>query len=91
MVREYIEIGGCASIDELMLRLAEVKRGMPAGAGPEQVQLRGDDNFGRHILVTYLRPERPEEIDLAARAGGFAAARLTAADGAAHAGARSRH
>jgi hypothetical protein len=74
MVREYIEIGSCGSLDELIRRLAEVKGSMPPGAEPEQVRLRGDDNFGRHILVTYLRPERPEEIDAAARPGEFAAA-----------------
>ena len=73
MVREYIEIGACESVEALIRRLDEVKRSMPPGAGPEQVQLRGDDNFGRHILVTYLRPERSEELDAARRAGEFAA------------------
>ena len=73
MIREYIEIGACDCVDTLIRRLAEVKRAMPPGAGPEQVQLRGDDNFGRHILVTYLRPERSEEIEAAERAGRFAA------------------
>lgn len=74
MVREYIEIGQCESLEELIERLAEVKRSMPSGAGPEQIQFRGDDNFGRHILVTYLRPERADEVDASARAGEFAAA-----------------
>ena len=73
MVREYIEIGACDCVETLIRRLAEVKRAMPPGAGPEQVQLRGDDNFGRHILVTYLRPERSEELEAAQRAGEFAA------------------
>jgi hypothetical protein len=73
MIREYVEIGSCASIEQLMSMLAEVKRSMPPGAGPEQVQLRGDDNFGRHILVTYMRPERPDELDLLSRAGACAA------------------
>ncbi len=75
MIREYVEIGGCGSIEQLMSRLAEVKRSMPPGAGPEQVQLRGDDNFGRHILVTYLRPERPDELDLLSRASEYAMGR----------------
>lgn len=80
MVREYIEIGQCGSLDELIRRLVEVKGSMPPGAEPEQVRLRGDDNFGRHILVTYLRPERPEELVAAARPGEFAA--LWRGDGA---------
>lgn len=73
MVREYVEIAECGSIDLLLERLEAVKRSMPAGASPERVELRGDDNFGRHILVTYLRPETPEEIALERRACAFAA------------------
>ncbi len=80
IIREYIEIGEAGSLDALIQRLTQVKRAMPRGAGPEQVSLRGDDDFGRHILVTYLRPERPEEVALAKRAGEFAAAWKAVAD-----------
>lgn len=72
MHREYVEIAGCKSIDELIARLAAAKRDMPPGSGQEQVQLRGDDNFGRHILVTYLRPERPDELELRNRSASIA-------------------
>jgi hypothetical protein len=75
MVREYIEIGTVGSIEALIQRLEEVKAAIPSGAGPEQVRMRGDDNFGRHILITYLRPERPEERALVTR-GAIAAGRL---------------
>lgn len=71
MVREFIEISGCASIDALMAQLESVKSSIPPGASQEQIRLRGDDDFGRHILVTYLRPETPEELAAAKRAQEF--------------------
>ena len=74
MVREYVEIGDCGSIEGLIERLVSVKRSMPPGATPERVELRGDDNFGRHILVTYLRPESAEEAELERRASEVLAA-----------------
>ncbi len=72
MVREYIEIQAADSLQALIERLAEVKQSIPPDARPEQVSLRGDDVFGRHILVTYLRPERPDELAAPARALEFA-------------------
>lgn len=72
MVREYIEIQPPHSLETLIERLAEVKRSIPTDARPEQVSLRGDDVFGRHILVTYLRPERPDELAAPIRAREFA-------------------
>lgn len=74
MVREYVEIAPAGSLGDLIRRLRQVKRSIPAGACRERVTLRGDDDFGRHILVSYLRPERPEERALRERAGDFAAA-----------------
>lgn len=71
MVREFFEISGCSSIDALIAQLASVKAAIPPGASAEQVRLRGDDDFGRHILVTYLRPETPLEVAAAARAQEF--------------------
>jgi len=61
MVREYIEITECGSIASLIEELTAVKRGMPTGSTEEQLRFRGDDNFGRHLLVTYMRPETTEE------------------------------
>jgi len=66
MVREYIEITECGSIASLIEELTAVKRGMPRGSTEEQLRFRGDDNFGRHLLVTYMRPETSEEALLSA-------------------------
>lgn len=72
MVREYIEIQAADSLEALIERLTQVSQSIPADAKPERVSLRGDDNFGRHILVTYLRPERPDELAAPVRAREFA-------------------
>lgn len=74
MVREFVEIAGDNSIAGLIARLESIKAAIPDGAGEEQVRVRGDDVFGYHILVTYLRPETPEEIESGLRAMRFASA-----------------
>lgn len=71
MVREFVEISGFSSIDALIAQLDQVRNSIPRGSSTEQVRLRGDDNFGRHILVTYLRPETPEEVEASRRAQQF--------------------
>jgi hypothetical protein len=74
MVREFVEVTGNTSIEDLIARLASIKAEMPDDAGEEQVQVRGDEVFGHHILVTYLRPETAEEIESGLRAMRFASA-----------------
>jgi hypothetical protein len=54
--------------------LESVKAAIPAGSGEEQVRVRGDETFGHHILVTYLRPETDEELESALRALRFSSA-----------------
>jgi hypothetical protein len=72
MVREYVEISGCNSIEALIARLEAVKAEMPSGSTEPEVRLRGDDVFGRHVLVTYSRPETEAELETARRAREFA-------------------
>lgn len=71
MVREYVEITECSSIEAIIASLEAVKTRMPPGCSEAQVRLRGDDIFGRHILVTYSRPETPEELAIEKRACEF--------------------
>lgn len=74
MVREFVEVSGNTSIEDLIARLTAIKAQMPSDAGEEQVRVRGDEVFGHHILVTYLRPETAEETETALRAMRFASA-----------------
>lgn len=74
MVREFVELPGNTSIEDLMVRLCAIKAQMPPGAGDEQVRVRGDEFFGHHLQVTYVRPETPEEIEAGLRAMRFVSA-----------------
>lgn len=54
------------SLDALIERLQEVRGNLPTGAEPE-VKMRGDDIFGRHICVSFFRPQTNEEAECDAR------------------------
>lgn len=65
-IREYVEIDSHSSLDELIERLLEIRDGLPAECEAE-VRMRGDDVFGRHLCVTYLRHLTAEEASCEAR------------------------
>ncbi|HET9639090.1 MAG TPA: hypothetical protein VFP12_07775 [Allosphingosinicella sp.] len=54
------------SLDALIERLQEVRCNLPAEAQPE-VKMRGDDIFGRHICISFYRPQTEEEVECDAR------------------------
>lgn len=66
MVKDFIEVRDCSSLDALIGRLEEVRTSLPEGAQPE-VKMRGDDIFGRHLCVSYFRPQTEEEAACDAR------------------------
>jgi hypothetical protein len=61
-VKDFIEVKDTGSLDSLIERLQEVRGSLPAGAEPE-VKMRGDDIFGRHICVSFYRPQTQEEAE----------------------------
>ena len=65
-VKDFIEVKDVTSLDALIERLQEVRAGLPPEADPE-VKMRGDDIFGRHICVSYYRPQTDAEIECDAR------------------------
>jgi hypothetical protein len=65
-VKDFIEIKDCTSLDALIATLGEVRESLPADAEPE-VRMRGDDVFGRHLCVSFYRPQTAEEADCDAR------------------------
>lgn len=65
-VKDYIEIADHASLDELIARLTELRDSLPEGSNAE-LKLRGDDIFGRHLCISFLRPQTPDEAELDAR------------------------
>ena len=66
LVKDFIEVRDQTSLDALIERLSEIRDSLPEGAHPE-VRMRGDDVFGRHLCVSFLRPQTAEEVDCEAR------------------------
>jgi hypothetical protein len=66
LVKDFIEVKDCASLEALIARLTEVRDSLPEDAQPE-VKMRGDDIFGRHLCVSFYRPQTAEEAECDAR------------------------
>ncbi|MEA3062187.1 MAG: hypothetical protein QOJ94_1968 [Sphingomonadales bacterium] len=66
LVKDFIEIEDCGSLDGLIERLTEVRDSLPDTADP-QIRMRGDDIFGRHICVSFYRAQTEDEAECDAR------------------------
>jgi len=66
LVKDYVEIGDFTSLDTLIARLNELRDSLPAKSEAE-IRLRGDDVFGRHLSIAFLRPQTAEEAECEAR------------------------
>ena len=62
-VKEFIEIRDLRSLDELIALLSDVRDTLPAGT-ETGLKLRGDDIFGRHLSISYLRDQTAEEREI---------------------------
>lgn len=65
-VKDFIEIGEHASLDELIAKLTEVRDSLPGDCEAE-LRLRGDEVFGRRISISYFRDQTSEEAACEAR------------------------
>jgi hypothetical protein len=65
-VKEFIEIEDHASIDDLIVKLIEVRDALPADSEAE-LRLRGDDVFGRKLSISYFRDQTAEEAECEVR------------------------
>jgi hypothetical protein len=75
MIKDYVEVGDHASLDDLIARLTEIREGLAPDAEPE-LRMRGDDIFGRHLCIGFLRPLRAEEAACEGRYANTGKARL---------------
>ena len=66
MVKEFVQIEECGSLDALIEKLIEVRNALPEGADAE-VKMRGDEVFGRQLSISYHRPQTDEEAECDAR------------------------
>jgi hypothetical protein len=62
-VKEFVEIGEHASLDELIGKLVAVRDELPKGSEAE-LRLRGDEVFGRRISISYFREQTADEAEL---------------------------
>jgi hypothetical protein len=65
-VKDFVQIKDHSSLDELIARLIEVRDTLPA-SNTAEVKMRGDDVFGRHLSVSFFRPQTAEEAECDAR------------------------
>ena len=68
MIKDYVELDNHLSLDAMISRLTELRDSLSADANPELV-MRGDDVFGRHLAISYLRPLTAEEAAVEGRYG----------------------
>src|SRR4051794_17160694 len=68
-VKDFIEISDYTSLDQLIHYLEAIRDNLPKDHEAE-LQIRGDDVFGRRLTITYFREQTPEELELEARYSG---------------------
>lgn len=66
MVKDFVEIKDCTSLDALIEKLVAVRASLPE-ASEASVRMRGDDVFGRQLSVSFFRPQTHEEAECDAR------------------------
>ena len=59
-VKEFIEISDFASLDELIAKLEAIRGSLPEFAEAE-LRLKGDDVFGRKLIISYMREQTDDE------------------------------
>jgi len=65
-VKDFIEISDYTSLETLIRYLEAIRDNLPPEHEAE-LQIRGDEVFGRRLTITYFREQTPEEADLEAR------------------------
>lgn len=68
-VKDFIEISDYTSLNALIHYLEVVRDNLPEDCEPE-LQLRGDDTFGRRLTITFFRELNAEEAALDVKYGG---------------------
>lgn len=66
LVKDFIEIKDCGSLDALIESLIAARNSLPDG-GKAEVRMRGDDVFGRQLSISFFRPQTAEEMECDAR------------------------
>lgn len=67
LIRDFVEVGDHLALDRLIETLQTVRDTLPQDATEVEVQMRGDDVFGRRLSISFLRPKTDEEAACDAR------------------------
>lgn len=67
LVREFVKVQDHSTLDRLIETLISVRDGLPAQSQDAEIRLQGDDIFGRHLSISYLREQTAEEAECDAR------------------------
>lgn len=59
-VKEFIEIGDFASLDDLIEKLVAIREALPSFAEAE-LRMKGDDVFGRKLTISFMREQTEDE------------------------------
>lgn len=59
-VKEFVEISDFASLDKLIEQLVALRDSLPAFAEAE-LRLKGDDVFGRKLVISFMREQSDDE------------------------------
>ncbi len=70
-VKDFIEISDYTSLETLIRYLETIRDNLPAEHEAE-LQIRGDDVFGRRLTITYFREQTAEEMEIEQRYSGAA-------------------
>src|SRR4051794_29814850 len=62
-VKDYIDISEYTSLDDLVRYLETIRDNLPPDHQAE-LNIRGDEIFGRRLTITYFREQTPEEVEL---------------------------
>ena len=65
-VKDFIEISDYTSLETLIRYLETIRDNLPPDHEAE-LQIRGDDVFGRRLTITYFREQTSEEVEIEAR------------------------
>jgi hypothetical protein len=65
-VKDYIDISEYTSLDDLIRYLETIRDNLPSDCEAE-LNIRGDDVFGKRLTITHFREMTPEEAELEAR------------------------
>jgi hypothetical protein len=66
MIKQIVEIEDLTTLESLIEQLVAIRCILPPDTQPE-VSMKGDDNFGYLLSISYFRPQTAEEAECDAR------------------------